>query len=140
MKRRQLMAGALALTVLPAARASDADMQAAIQAFTRGQAPAKPAPGALRIEIAALVENGNAVPVMLASSTPVVALALFTPGNPEPEVLHARFSPDCPRHEFSTRIRLARSQQIVAVAQAADGRCWQTAVDVIVTLAACVEP
>jgi sulfur-oxidizing protein SoxY len=37
-------------------------------------------------------------------------------------------------------MRLARSQRIVAVAKAADGRCWQAGVDVIVTLAACVEP
>jgi sulfur-oxidizing protein SoxY len=39
----------------------------------------------------------------------------------------------------STRIRLATSQQLVAVARLADGSCWAQRVDVVVTLAACIE-
>ncbi|MFT7774377.1 thiosulfate oxidation carrier protein SoxY [Roseateles sp.] len=111
-------------------------MRAAIRAW----AGREPEAGALRIEIAELVENGNAVPVRVAASEAVTGLALFTPLNPEPEVVHVTLAADSPRPEFSTRMRLARSQRIVAVAKAGDGRCWQAGVDVVVTLAACVEP
>ncbi|MDR7334214.1 thiosulfate oxidation carrier protein SoxY [Roseateles asaccharophilus] len=127
---------AAAFAALPQAQASDDAMQAAIRAW----AGRDPAPGVLKIEIAELVENGNAVPVRVAASEPVVGLALFTPQNPEPEVVHVAFGAAVARPEFSTRMRLARSQRIVAVAKAADGRCWQAGVEVVVTLAACVEP
>lgn len=135
MRRRVLLAAA-SLALLPEARASDDAMRAAIRAW----AGRDPAPGPLRIDMAALVENGNAVPVRIAAAEPVVGLALFTPLNPEPEVVHVAFGAAVARPEFSTRMRLARSQRIVAVAKAADGRCWQAGLDVIVTLAACVEP
>lgn len=135
MRRRELIVGAAALAVLPEAQATDEAMRAAIRAW----AGRDPEAGALKIDIAALVENGNAVPVRVAAAEPVVGLALFTPLNPEPEVVHVTLTVDS-RPEFSTRMRLARSQRIVAVARAADGRCWQAGIDVIVTLAACVEP
>lgn len=136
MRRRDFALSAVAFAVLPEARATDEAMRAAIRAWAGRQ----PEAGALKIEMAELVENGNAVPVRVAAGEPVVGLALFTPLNPEPEVLHASFGAAIARPEFSTRMRLARSQRIVAVAKAADGRCWQAGVDVIVTLAACVEP
>ena len=87
-----------------------------------------------------VVVVASRVPVRVVASEPVVGLALFTPLNPEPEVVHASFGPAVVRPEFSTRMRLARSQRVVAVAKAADGRCWQSSLEVIVTLAACVEP
>jgi sulfur-oxidizing protein SoxY len=136
MKRRKFTLAAAALALLPEARASDEAMRATIRAW----AGRDPEPGVLKIEIAELVENGNAVPVRVVANEHVAGLALFTPLNPEPEVVHVAFSANCPKWEFSTRMRLARSQRIVAVAKAADGRCWQASVDVIVTLAACVEP
>jgi sulfur-oxidizing protein SoxY len=136
MKRRELLLTAAAFAALPEARATDDALRAAIRAW----AGRDPEAGALKIEIAELVENGNAVPVRIAASEPVSGLALFTPLNPEPEVVHVSFGAAIARPEFSTRMRLARSQRIVAVARAADGRCWQAGVDVIVTLAACVEP
>lgn len=136
MRRRTLLVSAAALAALPQARATDDAMRAAIRAW----AGRDPAPGALQIEMAELVENGNAVPVRVVAAEPVVGLALFTPLNPEPEVMHVAFGPAVARPEFSIRMRLARSQRVVAVAKAADGRCWQHGLDVIVTLAACVEP
>lgn len=136
MKRRQLVLAAAAWAMLPQARASDDAMHAAIRAW----AGRHPEPGPLKIEMAELVENGNTVPVRVAAGEAVVGLALFTPLNPEPEVVHVALGAACARPEFSTRMRLARSQRIVAVAKAADGRCWQAGMEVIVTLAACVEP
>ena len=136
MRRREFAVAAAALALLPEARATEAAMRAAIRAWAGGE----PAAGALKIEIAELVENGNAVPVRVVAGEPVAGLALFTPLNPEPEVVHVAFGADAPRPEFSTRMRLARSQRIVAVARAADGRCRQAGVDGIVALPACVEP
>ncbi len=136
MKRREFALAASAFALLPAAQASDVAMHAAVRAW----AGREPAPGPLQIVIAELVENGNAVPVRVVASEPVVGLALFTPLNPEPDVLQASFGAAVARPEFGTRMRLARSQTILAVAKAADGRCWQASVDVVVTLAACVEP
>lgn len=136
MKRRDFTMAAAAFALLPQARASDAAMRAAIRAW----AGRDPEPGALTIEMAELVENGNAVPVRVAAGEPVVGLALFTPLNPEPDVVQVALGAAVARYEFSTRMRLARSQRIVAVAKAADGRCWQAGMDVVVTLAACVEP
>lgn len=136
MKRREFIVAGAVFAALPQAQASDDAMRAAILAW----AGREPEAGALKVEIAELVENGNAVPVRIVANEPVTGLALFTPLNPEPEVVHASFSAASGKPEFSTRMRLARSQRIVAVAKAADGRCWQTGVDVIVTLAACVEP
>lgn len=136
MKRREFVIAASAFVLLPEAQASDEAMRAAIRAWAGGE----PEVGLLKIEIAELVENGNAVPVRVVASEPVTGLALFTPLNPEPDVVHVAFGAAAARPEFSTRMRLARSQRIVAVARAADGRCWQAGVDVVVTLAACVEP
>jgi len=136
MRRREFVVAAAVLARLPEAQATDDAMRGAIRAW----AGREPEAGALKIDIAELVENGNAVPVRVAANEPVVGLALFTPLNPEPEVVHVAFGAAAARPEFSTRMRLARSQRIMAVARAADGRCWQAGVDVIVTLAACVEP
>ncbi|MFN3304037.1 MAG: thiosulfate oxidation carrier protein SoxY [Roseateles sp.] len=136
MRRREFFMGAAALALLPHAQASDEAMRRAIRAW----AGRDPEPGALTLEMAELVENGNAVPVRVAAGEPVVGLALFTPLNPEPDVVQVTLGAAVARPEFSTRMRLARSQRIVAVAKAADGRCWQAGLDVVVTLAACVEP
>ena len=66
-------------------------------------------------------------------------LALFTERNPQPEVAVFTLGPLAGRAQVATRLRLATSQAVVAVAQMADGSCWQQRVTVVVTLAACVE-
>ena len=48
--------------------------------------------------------------------------------------------PRAGRAMVSTRIRLATSQQLVAIAKMSDGSCWTKTVEVLVTLAACTEP
>jgi sulfur-oxidizing protein SoxY len=135
-KRREL----LAVLVLPAAApAAEPTLAEALRAFT-GAATVRD--GGVAIEIAELVENGNAVPVTVrveAAAGEVVELALFNERNPQRDVLRARFGPLAGRAELSTRIRLATSQRLVAVARLRDGSLRQRQVDVLVTLAACVE-
>lgn len=135
---------ALSLALLPVlpAWATPQAMAAAIQAYTGG-APVQD--GRVEIHIAELVENGNTVPVTLRMASPMTAddhvrsLALFTERNPQPEVAVFHLSRHNGRAEVHTRIRLATSQQLVALATTSDGRCWRRRVEVLVTLAACIE-
>lgn len=140
--RRTLLGLAALAVTTRAALATPESLQAAIAAFTGG-APVND--GRVRLDISPLVENGNAVPVTLGVDSPmegadfVRRLALFTERNPQPEVAVFELSPLSGRAQVSTRLRLATSQTIVAMAQLGDGSYWQRRVDVVVTLAACVE-
>ena len=118
------------------------ELAVAVLGFTRGT-PLRE--GRVLLEIAELVENGNAVPVTVSVTSPmtaadhVVALALFNERNPQRDVFSARLGPRSGGARVSARIRLATSQKLVAVARMNDGSCWSHRVDVIVTLAACIE-
>jgi sulfur-oxidizing protein SoxY len=69
----------------------------------------------------------------------VRAMAIFTEQNPQPNVATFRFGPRAGRAVVNTRMRLATSQKVVAIAGYSDGSYWSDQVEVIVTLAACVE-
>jgi sulfur-oxidizing protein SoxY len=102
-------------------------------------------PGRVRLEIPPLVENGNTVPVTITVDSPmteadhVTEIALFNERNPQVDVIVARLSPANGVAQLATRIRLATSQRLVAVARMKDGTAWSETVGVVVTLAACVE-
>lgn len=143
-RRRWLCLGAGlagALYARPAA-ATAAELEAAVLAHTGGT---RPTPGRVRLEVAPLIDNGNAVPITVSVAGPLAAgesvtqIALFSERNPLREVILAHFGPTLGAARVSTRIRLATSQQLVAVARTNDGRYWSQSVDVIVTLAACLE-
>jgi len=141
MRRRAVLAVTGAVFLHPAL-ASDEAMAAAIQGFTGG---AKPISGRVHLDIAPLVENGNAVPVTIrvdsamSAAEHVQQIALFNQLNPQPDVAIFSLTSALGRAEVSTRIRLATSQQLVALARFSDGSFGVHRVDVIVTLAACVE-
>ncbi len=130
---------ALAAWVRPAS-ADAAQLDVAIRAYTGGPLPRV---GKVRLEIAPLVDNGNAVPLAVqvdaAPGERVVGLAVFSELNPQREVIAASFGESAGAARLATRIRLATSQKIVAVARLADGSHWSHSVDVLVTLAACIE-
>lgn len=143
--RRDWLAAGLAGCALLAVRPASATPQAlreAVAAFTGG---AMPRAGRVQLELAQLVENGNAVPVTVSVQSPMTdadhvrRIALFTERNPDPGVAVFHFSPRNGVARVSTRMRLATSQQVLALALMNDGSCWQAALDVVVTLAACVE-
>lgn len=139
--QRTLAAGAGSVLLRPA-RATPESMRAAIEAFTGG-APVRD--GRVVLEIAPLVENGNTVPVSVRVASPMSAadhvrrIALFTERNPDPGVAVFHLGPANGRAEVATRMRLATSQTVVAIAHTTDGQFWQAAAEVVVTLAACVE-
>ena len=66
-------------------------------------------------------------------------IVVFNERNPQREVLRCELGPANGRAEVSSRVRLATSQQLVAVARLSDGSLWQQRVEVLVTLAACIE-
>lgn len=139
-RRDVLVLGAAVLSPLPAW--SQDELAAAVSAFAAG---AKVGDGKVTIEIAPLVENGNTVPVTVTVDSPMTAaahvktVALFNERNPQREVAQFTLGPRAGRARVSTRIRLATSQKLVAVARLSDDSVWSRTVEVIVTLAGCVE-
>ena len=101
--------------------------------------------GKVRLELPPLVENGNTVPLTVSVDNPmtsenhVKSIHIFNEKNPQPNVGNFHLGPNAGRAQVSTRIRLADSQKITAIAKLSDGSFWSTSVDVIVTLAACTE-
>lgn len=114
----------------------------AIRSFTGGAAVRE---GRVKFEISPLVENGNAVPVSVSVESPMTAdnhvrrIALFNEKNPQADVAVFHLSPRSGRAHVATRIRLAASQAVVALAELSDGSFWIAKANVIVTLAACIE-
>lgn len=133
-----------AVSVLPVreSNATPATMQAAVRQFI---GEAQVSKGKVTLDIPPLVENGNTVPLTVSVESPMTekdhvrSIHIFNEKNPQPNVIGIRFSPRSARAAVSTRIRLADSQRVTAIAELSDGTFWSATADVIVTLAACVE-
>lgn len=101
--------------------------------------------GRVKLDISPLVENGNSVPIEVTVESPmtgeqhVVAIAVFNEKNPQNDVAQFALTALAGRAHVATRIRLATTQQLVAVAKMNDGTCWTHTVDVLVTVASCTE-
>ena len=67
------------------------------------------------------------------------SIHVFNEKNPQPNIGNFQLGPRAGRAQVSTRIRLADTQKVVAIAKMTDGSFWSASVDVIVTLAACIE-
>jgi sulfur-oxidizing protein SoxY len=131
----------LAVTLRPA-QATPASMASAIRSVV-GTEQVKT--GKVKLEVPALVENGNTVPMTVSVAHPMApedhvrSIHVFNEKNPQPNIGNFYFSPQAGRAQVSTRIRLADSQKVVAIAKLSDGTFWSASVDVVVTLAACTE-
>ena len=143
--RRQVVwagAGLAAYTLVSPAAAQTDELAAAVSAYAAGQRVTE---GKVKIDIAELVDNGNVVPISVSVNSPmtaashVKAIAVFNEKNPQREVVKFDLGPRYGKAEVSTRIRLATTQKVVAVAQMNDGTFWSHTVEVIVTIAACIE-
>jgi sulfur-oxidizing protein SoxY len=124
------------------ARATPASMQEAIHQVVGAGRIEK---GKVKLDLPPLSENGNTVPLVVSVDSPmterdhVQAIHVFTEKNPQPNVISVRLGPRAGRATVSTRIRLADTQTVVAVAELSDGSFWSASADVVVTLAACLE-
>jgi sulfur-oxidizing protein SoxY len=131
----------LMLTIRPAT-ATPETMRVAIKQIVGAAAVQK---GRVKVDLPPLIENGNAVALTVAVESPmtqadyVKAIHVFTEKNPQPNVMSVHLGPRAGRASVSTRIRLADTQKVVAIAQMSDGSFWSDELEVIVTLAACLE-
>jgi sulfur-oxidizing protein SoxY len=141
MKRRALLIGA-GLGLGGSAGATPAEVRLAIYKLT-GNAPLRS--GRVTIEMPALVENGNSVPLTVRVDSPmtaaehVKAIHVFVEKNPLPRVASFFLGPRSGRAEVSTRIRLADTQTVQAVCEMSDGTFWSGSADSVVTAVACTE-
>jgi sulfur-oxidizing protein SoxY len=93
----------------------------------------------------ALADNGLAVPLKLSMPGPfapgptVQAIHLFSEKNPVPDMASFEFQAPLERIELETRVRLAGTQRVVAVAVMSDAGLYASAAEVIVTIAACLD-
>jgi sulfur-oxidizing protein SoxY len=138
-----LGAGVAALSLVPTPlRAMPQAMQELIRKIV-GEVPVQS--GKMRLDVPSLVENGNAVPLTVTIESPmteadhVTAIHVVNEKNPQPHVISVMLGPRAGHAKLSTRIKLADSQRVTALAEMSDGSFWTASADVIVTLAACVE-
>src|SRR3954467_9570140 len=143
--RRDLMkaGGAVALGAgLPMQASALGQMETAIRNVI-GEAEVRK--GRVLLDLPPLVENGNTVPMTVSVDSPmtkdnyVKAIHVFNEKNPQANVISAQLSPRSGKAVISTRIRLAGTQKLTAIAELSDGTYWSDTADVVVTLAACLE-
>mgnify|MGYP001803249992 CR=1 FL=1 len=92
--------------------------------------------GAITLTAPEIAENGNTVPIEV-SAPGAVAITLFADGNPVPNVATFTFGPLSASRSASTRIRLATTQNVVAIAKMEDGSFQKAAANVKVTIGGC---
>jgi len=144
-RRLLLQAGAAAATQVLVRPASAEEAPALATVVAQFTGPQRLREGRVKLEIAQLVDNGNVVPVRVSVDSPmtvddhVIEIAVFNEKNPQREVARFQLGPRAGKADVATRIRLAASQQLVALARMNDGTVWSDTADVIVVLAACLE-
>lgn len=110
-----------------------ADVDADIAAFTGG---AEIGTGGITLIAPEIAENGNTVPIEVDAPGAVSIMVLAT-GNPTPAVGTFNFGPLAGAQHASTRIRLAGTQDVVAIAKMPDGSFVQASQEVKVTIGGC---
>ncbi len=99
--------------------------------------------GRIGIDMPPLAESGNSVPMTIRVDSPMTEadhcrrVWVFAEGNPRPRVCAVTFTPRAGKAEFSTKIRMARTQNIIAFAEMSDGSLWTQTLNVMVTVGAC---
>jgi sulfur-oxidizing protein SoxY len=117
-------------------------LEEAVRKFTQGR---EVYTGLVKLDVPPLVENGNAVGVTVDVDHPMLPdnyvkrIALFNEKNPQVDMVVFHLTPRSGSAKVSTRVRLATSQNVIAIAELTDGSFWQARENVIVTLAACIE-
>jgi len=146
--RRQAMivvgGGGLAvagLALLPQAALADAGAVAEAMKGLIGDR--KPQEGRITLDLPQIAENGNTVPLTVEIDSPMTeqdyckAVHVLADKNPRPDVATFRFTPACGKAAASTRMRLAKTQNVVAVAEMSDGSVYMAKSEVKVTIGGC---
>lgn len=121
---------------------TEAQTARAIEAITKGAAVTA---GRVKLVLPELAENGNVVSLAVTVDSPMTAddyvraIYIISDKNPIADVIRFHLTPRAGRAKVSTNIRLATTQVVTALAETNTGTFWSTQVEVIVTLAACLD-
>jgi sulfur-oxidizing protein SoxY len=133
-------AGAVTISGVMPAFADGAAVATKIKALTEGQPTGD---GSINLELPEIAENGNAVKVAFSVDSPmtpdnyVKTVHVMADGNPTPDVASFSFTPAMGACSASTRMRLAKTQNIVMLAEMSDGSFKQAQQTVKVTIGGC---
>jgi sulfur-oxidizing protein SoxY len=124
------------------AHATPDEMREAMRKVT-GQAPVRR--GRVKLDLPPLIDNSNSVSLSVTVESPmtpadhVKAIHVFTEKNPLPNVVSVVLGPRAGRASIATRVRIADTQTVTAIAELSDGSFWSGSASVVVTLSACLE-
>jgi len=130
-RRRQFLAG---LAALPGAALAQVD-----------PLPTAARKGKVAVELPQLADNGNSVPIRITVDSPMTAadhvksIHLYSERNPVSNMANFYLGPRAGKAEINSRVRLAGSQKVTAVAKLSDGSVWYDTAAVVVTLSACLD-
>lgn len=97
----------------------------------------------IELETPIIAEDGANVPVTVIADSPMTeadhirAIYLYAPENPYPTLIGYQFTPACGRAKATINVRLAKTQKVIALAEASDGSFRRTEKLVKVTLGGC---
>ena len=140
---RQLGGAGILLTLRPAGAWATQEMVQ--EAMRQRIGTREPQPGGVTLRLPKIAETGNSVPLTVTVESPmtpdehVLRLHVFVEGNPEPVAATYHLGARAGKAEISTRLRLARSQTVLALAEMSDGSVRSGSASIVVTLGACVE-
>lgn len=145
--RREFVVGGIAVATATVVVVAEAMAQAAAQSWEEAVkkivGDAKPTDGKLTIDLPEIAENGNTVPFSISVDSPmtdkdyVKAVHVISTGNPQPGVATFRFTPQSGKAAAASRMRLARTQDVIALAELSDGKFLQVKRSVKVTIGGC---
>ena len=121
------------------ASATEEEAMKAVMEFAGGE----PQAGRISLTAPEIAENGNTVPVTVSVESPmtdadhVQSVVLYADGNPNPFVITFNFTPMSGEATATTRIRLAKTQNVIAVARMKDGSVYMDKKEVKVTIGGC---
>ena len=101
------------------------------------------AEGRIKLDMPEIAENGLVVPINISVESPmtqadyVKSVHVFADGNPLPQVVSYHFTPACGEAAASTRMRLAQTQNVIAVAEMSNGTLYSAKAQVKVTIGGC---
>lgn len=120
-----------------------ADKAAVDEAIKRVIGGAATQAGRITLDLPQIAENGNTVPISIEVDSPmtdadhVKSVHIFAEGNPNPDVASIHFTPANGVAKASTRMRLLKTQNVVAIAEMSDGSVYRETVEVKVTIGGC---
>jgi sulfur-oxidizing protein SoxY len=135
--------GALALgtgSFATPVRAAKNDADELMKQFAAGKEPQQ---GKVKLDLPQIAENGNTVPMTVAVESPmteqsyVSEVMVLADANPRAGIVTFRFTPASGVAEANTRIRLAETQNVIALAKMNDGSVYKASQEVKVTIGGC---